>query len=280
MPSYGPGGDLGKEARWFGKTTEETRRKQFAEATRRKRISNWRKSPRSGFSARKGFLIFLLIACLVAAIYTGYLLFTHRTGATIGAIIFVADIGALIWNISALRKWRVGTGTIVAVAVIIALLGATTAAFAGIKPFSTAKSEVVAWFQKAPSQPSEQPLPSSPAPAPSPPSISPSPQPSPQPAPVPQPKPTPQLGVPKLSGSYIGTYMGVTWLYTFIGDRVVCQCSFGTATCKYEIYDGGTKIRMTDVVSGSVSEEDFHYDQPTDTFSIGRIGFVRYKEGE
>lgn len=37
MPSYGPGGEFGKEARWFGKTTEGERRKEFAETARRKR---------------------------------------------------------------------------------------------------------------------------------------------------------------------------------------------------------------------------------------------------
>jgi len=36
-PSYGPGGDFGKEARWFGKTTEEVRRREFAEAARKSR---------------------------------------------------------------------------------------------------------------------------------------------------------------------------------------------------------------------------------------------------
>jgi hypothetical protein len=131
---------------------------------------------------RKGFLIFLLVACLVATIYTGYLLFTHRTEPIIGIIIFSGDIGVLIWNISVLRKWRVGTRSIVAIAVIIALLGTTIGAFGGIKPFSTAKSEVVAWFQKSPSQPPEQQLPSLYTPMPSPPSTPQSPQPSPQPS--------------------------------------------------------------------------------------------------
>jgi len=148
-PSYGPGGDFGKEARWFRKTTEETRRKEFAEAARRKRISKWRKLPRGGFTARKAFLIFLLIACVAAAVWAGYLLFTNRTAPVIGTIIFVVDIGVLIWNISVLRKWRVRTGTVVAIAVIIAVLAATTAAFAGVEPFSSAKANVVAWFQKA-----------------------------------------------------------------------------------------------------------------------------------
>ena len=41
-PSYGPGGDFGREARWFGKTTEGERRREFAEATRRNRESKSR----------------------------------------------------------------------------------------------------------------------------------------------------------------------------------------------------------------------------------------------
>ncbi len=43
-PSYGPGGDFGKEARWFGKTTADIRRKESSEAAkegiRRRRYRN------------------------------------------------------------------------------------------------------------------------------------------------------------------------------------------------------------------------------------------------
>jgi len=179
-PSYGPGGDFGKEARWFGKTTAKMRRREFAEAraARQKKTGSkasntgypfdpdhvgyykgeyrGRRIKVGGFTARKAFLIFLLIACLAAAVWAGYLLFTNRTDPVIGTIILVADIGVLIWNISVLRKWRVGTGTIVSIAVITALLGGTIGAFAGIKPFSTVKNGLVAGCQRAPSQPSEQ----------------------------------------------------------------------------------------------------------------------------
>lgn len=48
MPSYGPGDESGKEARWFGKTTEGERRKEFAKAARRNRESKSRdKQPAS-----------------------------------------------------------------------------------------------------------------------------------------------------------------------------------------------------------------------------------------
>jgi len=183
-PSYGPGGDFGKEARWFGKTTAKMRRREFAEARAARQKKSGSKASNTGypfdpdhvgyykgeyrgrrikvggFTARKAFLIFLLIACLAAAVWAGYLLFTNRTDPVIGTIIFVADIGVLIWNISVLRKWSVGTGTIVAIAVVIALLGGTIGAFAGIKPFSTVKNGLVTGCPLAPSQPPEQLVPS------------------------------------------------------------------------------------------------------------------------
>ncbi|MCD6453321.1 MAG: hypothetical protein J7K77_03440, partial [Dehalococcoidales bacterium] len=138
-----------------------------AECTKR-RLRELQLPERSySYPKRKSFLIFLLVACLGALIYAGYLLFTHKTDPVIGTIILAADIGVLIWNISVLRKWKVGARTIVAIAVVIAVLGATTGAFAGIQPFSTAKNELVTWFQKAPSQPSEQQLPPSAVPIPS-----------------------------------------------------------------------------------------------------------------
>lgn len=166
-PSYGPGGDFGKEARWFGKTTEGVRRKEFAEARAARQKKSGSKASNTeypfdsehvgyyrgeyrgrrikggGFTARKAFLIFLLVACLVAAIYTGYLLFTNRTDLVIGTIIFGVGIGVLIWNISVLRKLRVGTRTVVAIAVAIALLGATTGAFAGVEPLASYKDAIV-----------------------------------------------------------------------------------------------------------------------------------------
>jgi ribosomal protein L37AE/L43A len=163
-PSYGSGYDRYMTPEETTRAAERAAERQRGTPARiyrgRDDIARGRKSRAlptlGGFTARRAFLIFLLIACILAAVYTSYLLFTHRTDPVIGTIIFVADIGVLIWNISVLRKWRVGTRTVVAIAVIIAVLGATTGAFAGIKPFSTAKNEIVTWFQKTPSQPSEQ----------------------------------------------------------------------------------------------------------------------------
>lgn len=96
---------------------------------------------------KKTFLVLLVIACLTAAIYTGYLLFTHRIDPVIGVILLLADIGVLIWNISVLKKYRVGAGTVISIFFIIAILGATIGAFAGVEPLSDAKAEVVTWFQ-------------------------------------------------------------------------------------------------------------------------------------
>jgi ribosomal protein L37AE/L43A len=47
IPSYGPGGGFGKEARWVGKTTEEERRAEFAEAARKARAAKGKESGRS-----------------------------------------------------------------------------------------------------------------------------------------------------------------------------------------------------------------------------------------
>lgn len=52
MPSYGPGGDFGKEARWFGKTTEEIRQREFAEVAREARARKGEHPRRSGKSGR------------------------------------------------------------------------------------------------------------------------------------------------------------------------------------------------------------------------------------
>jgi len=108
--------------------------------------------PRRKLPLGKIFLILLIVACVVATIYTGYLLLTHRTNWSVGAIVLAADIGVLIWNISVLRKYRVGAGTVISILVVITLLGAIVSAFAGVEPFSDAKAEVVGWFQKVGSQ--------------------------------------------------------------------------------------------------------------------------------
>lgn len=104
------------------------------------------KRPKSRYRWRKSFLVLLVIACLVAAGWTGYLLFTNQTDPIVGTIILVADVGVLIWNISALKKYRVGAGTVVSILLIVALLGGTASAFASVEPFTDAKDKVVEFF--------------------------------------------------------------------------------------------------------------------------------------
>jgi ribosomal protein L37AE/L43A len=149
-PSYGPEEDFGKEARWFGKTTsnmhrEEVRRTEKTTQNVRRQDKKWKK-PRGGFSIRKFFLVILVIACILAAAYTGYLLFTDQTDPIVGTIILVVDIGVLIWNISVLRSYRVGFGRVFAIFLVTALVASTVCAFADVAPFSEVKDSVVGFF--------------------------------------------------------------------------------------------------------------------------------------
>lgn len=98
--------------------------------------------PKSKLRPSKIFLIFLITACVVVTVYTGYLLFTHQTNWVVWAIVLAADIGVLIWNISALRRWSVGAGTVISIFLVIAFLGATACAFSGVEPFATYKDLV------------------------------------------------------------------------------------------------------------------------------------------
>jgi hypothetical protein len=107
-------------------------------------------------SSSKVFLTFLVIACIAATVYTGYLLFSDQTNWIVGAIVFAADVGVLIWNISALRKWRVGIGTALSILLVIAFLGATACALGGVEPFSSARDKVTSWFQSGTSEPTHE----------------------------------------------------------------------------------------------------------------------------
>jgi len=92
---------------------------------------------------KKAFLILLVIVCLAVAGWNAYLLFTNQTDPLIGWIILAVSIGVLFWNISVLRAYRIGAGSVVAVFVIIALMAMTVSAFAGIEPFAGIKDSVV-----------------------------------------------------------------------------------------------------------------------------------------
>lgn len=64
-PSYGPGGDFGKEARWFGKTTADIRRKESLEVAkkriRRKRYRNTAISRELPSWVAPGIIIFVFL---------------------------------------------------------------------------------------------------------------------------------------------------------------------------------------------------------------------------
>jgi len=92
---------------------------------------------------RKAFLVLLVIACLAAAAYTGYLLYTRQTEPIVGGVILLIDIGVLVWNISILRRYRVSFGTVFTIFLLTALLVSTVGAFAGVAPLADAKDRVV-----------------------------------------------------------------------------------------------------------------------------------------
>ena len=100
----------------------------------------------NSFSTKKAFLILLVIVCIAVVIWTAYLLFTKQTDPIMGGIILAVDIGVLFWNISVLRAYRTGSGTVVAVFLIVALIAMTVSAFAGVEPFAGLKDKVIDSF--------------------------------------------------------------------------------------------------------------------------------------
>jgi len=95
----------------------------------------------NSYSMKKTFLILLVIACIAVVVWVAYLLFTNQTDPVMGGIILAVDIGVLIWNISVLRAYRIGSGTVLAVFLVVALIGMTVSAFAGIEPFAGLKNK-------------------------------------------------------------------------------------------------------------------------------------------
>jgi len=71
-PSYGPGKDSGKEARWFGKTTADLRLKELAEI-RRQATKNLRSisPPRRKQPNRLLFILMLTIAIIFILVIFG-----------------------------------------------------------------------------------------------------------------------------------------------------------------------------------------------------------------
>lgn len=189
-PSYGPGEDFGKEARWFGKTTEEMRRREFAEAAKKKKESvraehkneavssgkawfgseyydrkskRWRRSGRGRMSWTV-LPIFVLFIASVVILYYVFSNFEQFDRAVAIGIVSAAAV-TIIWLVATLgRLWRfrprgVGLGKILLSLILLALIGCTVGAYAGVEPLSSAKGEVVAWFQDLGSQTPERGLP-------------------------------------------------------------------------------------------------------------------------
>src|SRR4030042_1637508 len=94
---------------------------------------------RNRFSWAKFFLVILAIVCSVAILWIAYLLHAHKIDLFAAIIILVATIATLIWNSRLLSRYRVGSGTVLGVFVVIALVVAVICAFAGIEPISSAK---------------------------------------------------------------------------------------------------------------------------------------------
>ena len=95
---------------------------------------------------RKLFLNLLVIAGSGLLAWTGYLLFTHQTDATSGTVMFLLEVGFLIWVISILRSPKYKRIKPSFKLVFFSLLGiALVCAFAGIEPLSSVKDRATVW---------------------------------------------------------------------------------------------------------------------------------------
>jgi len=95
---------------------------------------------------RKLFLNLLVIAGLGLIAWTGYLLFTYQTNATSGTVMFLLEVGFLIWVISAVRSHRYRYTKPSFKLIFFSLLGiALVCAFAGIEPMSAVKDRAITW---------------------------------------------------------------------------------------------------------------------------------------
>ncbi|OGN95186.1 MAG: hypothetical protein A2Z75_02250 [Chloroflexi bacterium RBG_13_50_10] len=120
---------------------------------------------RSRFSWPKFFLVIFVIACVLAIIWTGYLLYMHRLSEIPAIIILAVAIAVLVWNISLLRRHKIGVGIVFTVFVVTALLSATVCAFSGIEPLASVKQKLTASVENFASQIKPKLLPASEYPA-------------------------------------------------------------------------------------------------------------------
>ncbi len=97
------------------------------------------------FSIRKLFQNLLVIGCLVVAGWVGYQLFVpHSLDPVIGSIIFIVDIGVLIWNVVVLRGYYYkGKHPSFKLVLLLLLVVVLILAFVGIEPLSSYKDSIV-----------------------------------------------------------------------------------------------------------------------------------------
>lgn len=100
----------------------------------------WHKIP---ISIRKIFLCLAVITDLGILTRNAYLLFTHQTIPVLGTIIFLAEVGILIWLISILRnrryRWQRPSFKLVCITLVAISLVCT---FAGIEPMASYKDHI------------------------------------------------------------------------------------------------------------------------------------------
>lgn len=104
-----------------------------------------RKSHRSRFSWVKLLLALALPACLVVAVWTGYVLFfTHQTDPVLGTLVFLVGVGLSIYITYLLRssRYRGKTPSFMLVFFSLTVI-ALVCAFAGIQPLASYKDAII-----------------------------------------------------------------------------------------------------------------------------------------
>ena len=98
----------------------------------------------------KLLLALVLPACLVAVLWTGYVLFFARQiDPVLGTLVFVVEVGLSVWVMYLLRgsryRWRTPSFNLV----FFSILGiALVCAFAGIEPLASYKDSAMSWVSK------------------------------------------------------------------------------------------------------------------------------------
>jgi ribosomal protein L37AE/L43A len=96
--------------------------------------------------AIKTCLILLAFICIAFIGWTVYLLYDGEMSQFEGIILLIVSISVLIWNISTIKKYRVGMGTLISLFLVILMVGCVCSAFAGIEPFSSIGNDMIQFF--------------------------------------------------------------------------------------------------------------------------------------